>query len=132
SVGMTLGKTSRDRGKPPRRVLSEAAWTHGYSVSLDPPSGLAVTLPGPPLTVAFAGASSGAWRVERFETVSGSPLAHTSHLEVVEDALTASSLEGASWVLRGVTSNQRYVTRAEHDALVTRQEPLGRPESTRA
>ncbi len=70
--------------------------------------------------------------MERFETVSGSPLAHTSHLEVVEDALPVSSLEGASWVLRGVTSNERYVTRAEHDALVTRQEPLGRPESTRA
>jgi chlorite dismutase len=84
------------------------------------------------LTVAFAGANSGAWRVERVETFSGSPLAQTSHLEVVEGALSASSLESASWVLRGATSNERYVTRAERDALVTRQQPLGRPESTRA
>jgi chlorite dismutase len=31
-----------------------------------------------------------------------------------------------------VTSNERYLTRAEHDALVARQPPLGRPEATRA
>jgi hypothetical protein len=84
------------------------------------------------LTVAFAGASSGAWHVERFETVSGSPLAHTSHLEVIEGAPPASSLDGAGWVLRGVTSSERYVIRAEHDALVTRQESLGQREATRA
>lgn len=40
--------------------------------------------------------------------------------------------EGAVWVLRGVTSNERYVTRVEHEALVSRQELLGRPGSTRA
>jgi chlorite dismutase len=36
------------------------------------------------------------------------------------------------WVLRGVTSNERYVSRVEHDALVAKQESLGRLESTRA
>ena len=38
----------------------------------------------------------------------------------------------ALWFLRGVTSNERYISRVEHDALVSRQEPLGRPQSTRA
>ena len=38
----------------------------------------------------------------------------------------------AAWVLRGVTSNERYVTRAERDALAARQEPLGRAAATRA
>ncbi len=35
-------------------------------------------------------------------------------------------------MLRGVTSNERYVSAIEHDALVTKQEPLGRTASTRA
>ena len=34
--------------------------------------------------------------------------------------------------MRGVTSNERYVSRIEHDALVTKQERLGRAASTRA
>jgi len=36
------------------------------------------------------------------------------------------------WVLRGVTSNDRYVNRAERSELVSRQEPLGRAGSTPA
>lgn len=45
----------------------------------------------------------------------------------------ASRLDGRpAWVLRGVTSNERYVSRTEHEALVTTQEPLGRAASTRA
>ena len=49
---------------------------------------------------------------------------------MVEDPAVA--LRGARWVLRGTTSNERYVTRAEHDALDARQAPLGRTEATRA
>ena len=37
---------------------------------------------------------------------------------------------GASWVLRGVTSNERYVNRTERRALAAKEEPLGRPEAT--
>jgi len=86
----------------------------------------------PPLQVAFVAASSGAWRIERLETVSGSPLASASHLRVAEGSSATDLPEGAVWVLRGVTSNERYVTRLERQALVPRQEPLGRPGSTRA
>jgi len=49
---------------------------------------------------------------------------------VVEDG--AALLSAARWVLRGATSNERYVTRAEHDELARREGPLGRPEATRA
>ena len=52
-------------------------------------------------------------------------------LAVLEGA-AASASDGAAWVLRGVTSNERYLTRQEHDELVARQQPLGRAESTRA
>ena len=38
----------------------------------------------------------------------------------------------ASWVLRGITSNERYVVREEKVALVGKQEGLGRPASTQA
>ena len=40
--------------------------------------------------------------------------------------------QGASWLLRGVTSNERYVVREEKTALVSKQEGLGREASTRA
>ena len=36
------------------------------------------------------------------------------------------------WRLRGIVSNERYVERVEKDALVARQEGLGRPACTRA
>jgi chlorite dismutase len=48
------------------------------------------------------------------------------------EGAAASAGDGAAWVLRGVTSNERYLTRQEHDELVARQQPLGRAESTRA
>ena len=41
-------------------------------------------------------------------------------------------LQGTSWLLRGVTSNERYVVREEKVALVSKQEGLGREASTRA
>lgn len=39
---------------------------------------------------------------------------------------------GATWLVRGITSNERYVVREEKAALVSRQEGLGREASTRA
>ena len=83
------------------------------------------------VTVAFSGASSGEWQVTRFDTIVGPALAETSHLRVAHDSSARVDGEDALWVLRGVTSNERYVTRAEHDALAGRQEPLGRAASTR-
>ena len=63
-------------------------------------------------------------------TVAGEPLEPVSRLEMIEGA---GGLNGRpAWVLRGVTSNERYVLRREHDALVGRQESLGREASTRA
>ena len=38
----------------------------------------------------------------------------------------------AVWVLRGVTSHDRYVTRREHDLLAAHQPSLGREEATHA
>ena len=87
--------------------------------------------PAAPLLVAFAGGRSGPWRIECIEGVSGEPLQAAARLSVVEGAAAARAGD-AAWVLRGVTSNERYVTRREHDELAARQQPLGRPASTRA
>lgn len=84
-----------------------------------------------PLSVSFVGAGTGRWRVERLETIAGDPLASASHVEVLEGASAVGRLD-AVWVLRGVTSNERYLSREEQRELLSRQEPLGRLESTRA
>jgi chlorite dismutase len=86
----------------------------------------------PPLLVSLVGGTRGAWRVERFETVRGDPLPTVAHIEVVEGLMPPSATKDAAWVLHGVTSHERYVTRADHEALVLHQENLGRASSTHA
>jgi hypothetical protein len=85
-----------------------------------------------PLLVTFAGGEVGSWGVERLETVAGAPLEPTSRLEMIEGEAGRRLDWRPTWNLRGVTSNERYVSRIEHEALVARQEPLGRGASTRA
>jgi chlorite dismutase len=81
--------------------------------------------------VAFAGLDSGEWKIERIDALRGDGLPAAPFLSVLE-ASAARSIDEAVWVLRGVTSNERYLTRREHEDLVARQPPLGRPEATHA
>lgn len=83
-----------------------------------------------PLLVSFAGGSEGEWHVESIGAVRGEALPDASRLAVREGAADIPAT--AAWALRGVTSNERYVTRAEHEQLVAKQPPLGRAEATRA
>jgi chlorite dismutase len=82
--------------------------------------------------VTFVGASTGRWAIERIESVAGDCLALASRLEIVEGPDAMPPANDVVWVLRGVISNERYVTSSEHRALAERQEPIGREESTRA
>ncbi len=82
------------------------------------------------LRVSFSGGRTGPWRIDRLAAVHGETLPDADRLEVREGDFAAS--DGALWVLRGVTSNERYTTRGEHEALRARQEPLGRHRATRA
>jgi chlorite dismutase len=84
-----------------------------------------------PLHVAFVGGATGPWRVDRLEAVRGEGMPVVERLSVLE-ARDMPLPEGAIWVLRGVSSNERYVTRAEHQALTERQRPLGRRAATSA
>jgi hypothetical protein len=81
------------------------------------------------LRVQFAGGASGRWRIDRLEAVLGDPLPAALRLAVL-DGDEDSPPVGASWILDGVTSNERYVNRTERAALTVRQQGLGRAEAT--
>jgi chlorite dismutase len=81
-----------------------------------------------PLLVAFAGGGSGPWGIQRIEPVIGESLPTTERLAVLEGEPRHNA--EADWVLRGVTSNERYVNEDERVSLTARQEGLGRPEAT--
>ncbi|MGO1079429.1 chlorite dismutase family protein [Inquilinus sp. CA228] len=84
-----------------------------------------------PLLVTFAAGLRGPWRIDRIDAVIGDALPMAERLAVREGPQPPDGAGGA-WALRGTTSNQRYTTRPEADALVARQQGLGRPEATRA
>jgi hypothetical protein len=85
----------------------------------------------PPRLFSFIGGATGPWRVDRTSAVTGEPLPPVEALHVLAADAAAPTLV-AAWRLRGIVSNERYVERAEKDALVARQEALGRPACTRA
>jgi chlorite dismutase len=82
-----------------------------------------------PIKVSFAAGDAGAWRIERIAPVIGETLAVADRLDVRSDSVSVSN---PVWALGGVTSNGRYTTRAESDALTSAQEGLGRPNATHA
>ena len=84
-----------------------------------------------PLYVTFAGGPVGPWRVDSLKAVRGEGLPVVERLAVLEEDDTVVPETGI-WLLRGVTSNERYVTKKEHNALAATQPALGRPEATRA
>jgi Chlorite dismutase len=79
----------------------------------------------------FVGGDTGPWRVERIHAVVGESLPVASRVSVLAGAMTGVS-DDAAWLLRGITSNERYVMREEKASLVAKQEGLGRADSTRA
>ena len=63
------------------------------------------------------------------KAVAGPSLKRVDRIEVVQGNLV-SLPNGSKWLIRGVTSNDRYTTRKEHEMLLSRQPALGRPEAT--
>jgi hypothetical protein len=76
----------------------------------------------------FVGGLEGDWIVTESCAITGKALPVTERLSAVPGNVTK-PVAGAAWVLRGVTSNERYVTRAEKDQLVVKSPALGRPEA---
>ncbi len=80
----------------------------------------------------FVGGSTGSWRITKLSAVRGAGLPTARHVAVFAGAAPVPGSSEAVWVLRGVTSNERYTTRPEHEALAACQPELGRPEATEA
>lgn len=77
----------------------------------------------------FIGGDTGPWQVTGIETVCGPGVDAVERLDISNSYL--SSFPGnAQWLMRGVTSNERYVTRPERTLLVASQPQLGRSEAT--
>jgi chlorite dismutase len=79
----------------------------------------------------FIGGAAGRWQVERIQGIVGQTLPSVPRLSIFEGN-QSTTLEGSIWLLRGVTSYERYVHKTERSALVVHQSELGRPEATRA
>ena len=79
----------------------------------------------------FVGGNAGPWEVVSLRAVTGDGLEAVDRLRVVSGEVPAE--KGVSgWALRGVTSHDRYVTRAEKAKLAAAQPDIGRPEATAA
>lgn len=77
----------------------------------------------------FVGGDAGTWLVARIAAVRGDPLEQVARVAVVDRSLDGLP-SGAKWLLRGVTSHERYVTRHEHELLAAKTPVLGRAEAT--
>jgi hypothetical protein len=77
----------------------------------------------------FNGGNTGVWRVSAMQTITGDALPGVHRLNITANGIDNADPQ-ATWVLRGITSNERYVTHAEHNEIVARQLALGRPELT--
>ena len=77
----------------------------------------------------FIGGDTGPWQFVSHAAVAGPGLEMPARLEV-RNANVIALPAGARWLLRGVTSNGRYTTRAEQEQLAAVQPALGRPEAT--
>ena len=78
---------------------------------------------------AFVGGDIGLWRIARSETIIGKPLPEAKRLNVISVSEVPLDTD-APWVLRGITSNERYVMREQKDKIVAKQQGLARPEAT--
>ncbi|MEO6738756.1 MAG: chlorite dismutase family protein [Chthoniobacteraceae bacterium] len=81
-----------------------------------------------PRLFSFVGGNDGPWKKTAARAVTGETLPVIERLNIVTGNVAAPHA-GAAWVLRGVTSNERYVTRQEKDQLLAKQQGLGRPEA---
>lgn len=85
---------------------------------------------GPPDRLfTFVAAVRGSWAITQNTAVRGEGLPVAAALDVLAGVPSAAD---HIWALRGVVSNERYVTRAEKTALAAIQEPIGRSHAARA
>ena len=77
----------------------------------------------------FIGGDTGPWCVTEMKVMAGEPLPAARRLAIAPSSDTPADPQ-AAWVLRGITSNERYVVREERTQIVAKLLGLGRPEAT--
>jgi len=77
----------------------------------------------------FRGGDTGRWRVTEMEAIAGEPLPGARRLAIASGPDIPADPQ-AAWALRGITSNERYVDRAERSQIVAKLLGLGRPEAS--
>ena len=77
----------------------------------------------------FMGGDTGPWRVTKMETRVGAPLPAARKLAIASGPENSPDPK-AAWVLRGITSNERYVDREERGQIVAKLRDLGSPEAS--
>ncbi len=88
--------------------------------------------PGNSRLVSFVGGDVGEWLVTMCCAVMGEPLKPVNRIAIHSDGGAVSLTTGSQWILRGVTSNERYATRIEKEQLIAKQVAIGRVEANRA
>ena len=81
-----------------------------------------------PRLCSFVGGREGPWKIFATRAIAGEAPPATERLNLVGGDVAAPTAD-AGWVLHGVTSNERYVTRSEKDQLLTTQQGLDRAEA---
>lgn len=81
-----------------------------------------------PRLFTFIGGDRGSWIIVASRAIIGDGLSVASKLNVL-NGVVAGPPGNTVWKLRGVTSNERYVTRPEKEQLLAKQPTLGRPEA---
>lgn len=81
------------------------------------------------MIVSFRAGDIGAWHIERMDPVVGEGLPVAERLEMSEGGGGVGN-RLATWSLKGITSNERYVERSERTALTAVQPPLNRATAT--
>jgi Chlorite dismutase len=76
----------------------------------------------------FIGGQTGPWIISEQRVILGEALPTAMRLDYLPTNITELPA-GASWLLHGATSNERYVTRPEKEQLLAKQPTLGRPEA---
>jgi hypothetical protein len=76
----------------------------------------------------FSAGNEGFWRIREIREVIGESLPLAKKIDVTENVVSDSSV----WTLTGIRSNTRYTTSEEKAQLESRQEDLGRSDSTLA
>ena len=80
-----------------------------------------------PRLYSFSAGNLGLWKIRSIVAIRGEVLPNAERLEVAAGDHQSTQ---PAWILRGTTSNERYITRGEKDQLAAKQENLGRAKSS--